>query len=360
MITKRDIVIAIRNLDKFLNLPELKDAEIKINPDGNPYCCTGGFTMVFHLTKANRRWAFRVWHANISNLKERFQKISQYLTVQQLPYFADFIYDEKSLLVAGDKVDTIRMEWIDGMLLKEYIEQYLHDSVRLRQLSDNFLTMCRDLHQSQISHGDLQHGNIIIDAHDGIRLIDYDSVCVPDTVGQYEFVAGLRGYQHPSRLMGGTNASLHADYFSELIIYLSIIALAERPQLWDEYNLKNTETLLFNDADFEQLSQSRIYRDLSCLQSDEITSLLSVLGNYLNTPSYLALRPFDLFLVSSDDVSQDEVNGLILDATVYRRKGNFVKALELLEKATRLQPDNERIKQLIKQVNFDFKFNNNL
>jgi serine/threonine protein kinase len=345
MPTKSDIVIAIRNADKFLKLPELKDAKLKLNSSGYPYVCTGGFTMVFHLTKAKKHWAFRVWHANISNLKDRFREISEYLTDHKLPYFADFIYDEKSLLVDGVWIDTIRMEWIDGLLLKDYIEKNLHDGKSILNLACSFRAMCRDLHQNNISHGDLQHGNIIIDTNGAIRLIDYDSVCVPKTVGQYEFVRGLKGYQHPSRLKGDTYASPQADYFSELIIYLSIIALAKRPQLWVDYNIKDTETLLFNDADFENLPHSKIYSDLSAMQSDEITTLLAVLDNYLNTPSYLSLCPFD----SLPNIT-DKVGELILDATVAKRKHKFDKALELLQEAYNLQPDNNPVIRLIEEI----------
>lgn len=297
MPNKSDIINSVNNIDAFLKIEELKGATVKKNLNGQPFFFTGGFNMVFQLEKQSTRWAFRVWHVNIDNLKERFYKISKFLTKNNLPYFAEFIYDEKGLLVNGELVDTIRMEWLEGLLLKEYIDKNKNDKKKLLKLAESFLTMCKELHKNQISHGDLQHGNIIIENDDKIKLIDYDSICIPDIEGQEEFVTGLKGYQHPTRLNSKNLASLKADYFSELIIYLSIIALAENPSLWNEYNVEATEVLLFDEADFTNIIQSEIYNSLLNISSDEIKVLLGILSEYLNRQSYLDIEPLEVYLV---------------------------------------------------------------
>ena len=292
MPSKADIITAVKNSNIFLRVPELRGATVKLNSNGMPYLYTGGFTMVFQLTKDFTKWAFRVWHCGFKQQKERFQKISQYLENQKLPYFADFIYDEKGILVNGELVDTIRMEWLEGDLLKKYIEKIIDNSNELRFLAATFLEMFNSLHEHNISHGDLQHGNILIDEYGNIRLIDYDSVCVPDIEGYEELVTGLKGYQHPSRLANTSNASLKADYFSELIIYLSLCAIAENPNLWEKYKVKDTEVLLFNENDFENIQQSNIYKELSNSESNTIKSLLKILVEHLHEESYLNLKPF--------------------------------------------------------------------
>jgi len=292
MPTKADIITAVKNSNIFLKVPELGGAAVKLNSNGTPYLFTGGFTMVFQLTKGLEKWAFRVWHCGFNRQKERFRKISQYLVSKELPYFANFIYDEKGLLVNGEFVDTIRMEWLEGDLLKNYIEKNIDNPDELRLLAAAFLEMFNSLHEQNISHGDLQHGNILIDEYGNIQLIDYDSVCVPDIEGYEELVTGLKGYQHPSRLNNATKASLKADYFSELIIYLSLCAIAENPNLWDKYNVSDTEVLLFNDSDIENIQQSNIYKELSDSESKTIKSLLKILVDYLNEESYLNLKPF--------------------------------------------------------------------
>ncbi len=192
MANKQDILTSIKNLDLFLKVPALKGAKARINKNGNPFVYVGGFNMVFQLTHKSKKWAFRVWHVPMGENEERYLKISKYLTSKKLPYFAEFIYDEKGILINGELVDTIRMEWLDGMLFKEYIEKNLANSSLLVSLADNFLKMCQDLRDNQISHGDLQEGNILVTENGDIKLVDYDSICIREIEGQKELVTGLK------------------------------------------------------------------------------------------------------------------------------------------------------------------------
>lgn len=295
MVSKQDIVTAIKNPSVFLKIPELQGASVKLNPNGAPFSFVGGFNMVFQILQNGKKWAFRVWHVTMGKNKERYQKISNYLSSKRLRYFADFIYDEKGLLVNGELLDTIRMEWLDGLLLKDYIGKNLRNKNTLINLAAEFLQMSTDLRANKISHGDLQEGNILVDNQGQIRLIDYDSICVPGLEDQIDLVTGLKGYQHPSRFKGG-KASLKSDYFSELIIYLSIIALAEKPELWDKYQVKDTQYLLFTENDLTvDLESSQIYRDLYKL-TPEIDRLLKVLSVYLNENDFKKLNPFEEYL----------------------------------------------------------------
>lgn len=294
-IKKDDIITAVKNLDAFLKIPDLQGAAIRLTKNGKPFFFSGGFTLVFELTHRSKKWAFRVWHVPVHLFKERSREISAYLASKKLPYFADFIFDEQALIVGGEAQDIIRMEWLEGRRLKEYIGSHLNDSTALRKLADSFFRMCDDLHFNQISHGDLQHGNILIDDSGNIKLIDYDSICIPSIEGQQEIVTGLKGYQHASRLTGNIT-SLKADYFSELIIYLSLIALVEKRSLWEDYHIEKSEHLLFSDADLKDLTRSKIYTELKGLTT-EIDGLLHILEKYTHVNSFLDLKPFSQYQV---------------------------------------------------------------
>ncbi|MDH0675710.1 hypothetical protein N5D03_14290 [Empedobacter sp. GD03861] len=296
-VSQQDIITAIKNSDTFLKVPELLGAKPKLNKNGSLYCFTGGFNMVFQLEHQNKKWAFRVWHnlKEKGEYKERYRKISKYLSEKELPYFADFIYDEKGILVNGNLLDTIRMEWLEGKLLKEYLEENLGNKNKLTKLANDFLEMCKTLRENKISHGDLQEGNILIDRNGSIKLVDYDSICIPEIEGQKELVTGLKGYQHPSRFKAG-KASLKADYFSELVIYIAILALSENSQLWNKYELKTKENfLLFTETDFKDFENSEIYNDLQKL-SNSIKSLTRILNSYLSENNYLNLTSFEHYL----------------------------------------------------------------
>lgn len=298
MANKQDIITAIKNLDLFLRIPELKGAKPRLNNNGSPFAFAGGFNMVFQLVHNAKKWAFRVWHVPMGENKDRYVAISKYLTNSKLPYFADFIYDENGLLVNGDLTDTIRMEWLDGILLKDYIEKHLNNKAKLKLLANNFLEMTKTLREAKISHGDLQEGNILVDASGKIRLVDYDSICIPEIEGQKELVTGLKGYQHPSRFKGG-KASLKADYFSELVIYLSIIALSDNNNLWIKYQVKDTQYLLFTENDFDNFENSIIYQDLQKL-SNSVKSLTRILSDFLSESSYLNLNPIEHYLTAPE------------------------------------------------------------
>jgi serine/threonine protein kinase len=311
MANKQDIITAIKNLDLFLKIPELKGAKLRLNKNGSPFAFAGGFNMVFQLVHNTKKWAFRVWHVPMGENKDRYLAISKYLTNSKLPYFADFIYDENGLLVNGELTDTIRMEWLDGILLKDYIEKHLNDKAKLESLANGFLEMTKTLKEAKISHGDLQEGNILVDDSGKIRLVDYDSICIPEIEGQKELVTGLKGYQHPSRFKN-SKASLKADYFSELIIYISILGIASKPELWEKYQVKDTCYLLFTETDFENIETSKIYFDLKGTSS-LIDSFLTILKEYLLTSNYLDLKPFTDYLLPPEILSFQANKEVVLE-----------------------------------------------
>lgn len=308
MASKQDIITAIKNSGIFLRIPELQGAKPRLKVDGNPFAIVGGFNMVFQLEHQNKKWAFRVWHVPMGENIERYRKISKYLSEKKLSYFANFIYDEKGILVNGILLDTIRMEWLEGILLKDYIEKNLNDKPKLERLANDFLEMSKTLRANKISHGDLQEGNLLVDDSGKISLVDYDSICIPEIEGQSELVTGLKGYQHPSRFKN-SKASLKADYFSELIIYLSILGIAKKTELWEKYQVKDTCYLLFTETDFKDFENSEIYKDLQKL-SDTVKSLTRILSDYLKESNYLNLIGFENYLTKPNislNVSKNEI-----------------------------------------------------
>lgn len=124
----------------------------------------------------------------------------------------------------------------------------------MRDLAANFKKLFKDLHQAGVSHGDLQHGNVVIGEDLSIKLVDYDSVYVPTIQGEQQITSGLTGYQHPIRKTTCTQAAPYDDYFSELIIYSGLLALSIKPDLWpdDEDEIDNF-SFLFTENDFDNI-----------------------------------------------------------------------------------------------------------
>jgi hypothetical protein len=352
MANKQDIITAIKNLDLFLKIPELKGAKPRLNANGSPFAFAGGFNMVFQLIHNAKKWAFRVWHVPMGENKNRYLAISKYITNSKLFYFADFIYDENGLLVNGELTDTIRMEWLDGILLKDYIEKHLTDKNKLEKLANDFLEMSKIVRENMISHGDLQEGNILVDESGKIRLVDYDSICIPEIEGQTELVTGLKGYQHPSRFKSG-KASLKADYFSELIIYISILGIASKPELWDKYQVKDTQYLLFTEVDFENIESTQIYSDLKGV-SALIDSLLLILKEYLNASHYLDLKPFTDYLLPPEILEFKANKQIVLEGVEVEFSWSVENAINV-----RIEPEIGKVSingtQLFKPKNHNYK-----
>lgn len=256
---------------------------------------SGGFSVVFPYEAEGKTWAFRCWHVELSNIKERYTKIGKDISKSRLPFFCEFEFVEHGICVNGTIYPITRMRWIDGDNIKNYICSNANNKVALLNLADKFMTMCHDMHEHHFAHGDLQHGNILVDKSGNLFLVDYDSMSTPSVFGQSDEIVGLKDYQHPKRNASGVlNEKL--DYFSELIIYISILAIAENSSLADKYNVEDADRMLFEATDFLDLKNSKIWNDLKLLKNNTINKLLSILQEYLEHDSINELEPFEAIL----------------------------------------------------------------
>lgn len=259
--------------------------------NGKPLRYAGGFCIVFpYYLKTGKKVAVRCWTANICQVEKRSIQISSVLQQCKLPYFVGFEYIKEGLATQSGILPIIIMDWVDAKPLKYYLKDHIKDSERLTKLAEEFKNMVIKLHEIGISHGDLQHGNIMVSQTGAIYLVDYDSMFVPGLEGESDEIKGLVGYQHPCRFKN-RNLSPKADYFSELIIYTSIVALSKYPSLWTDLEIENTETLVFSQADLDKPESSKtIHR----LKSDsELSNFIEAIERALNINDIEALLPLE-------------------------------------------------------------------
>lgn len=267
---------------------------------------SGGFCVVFPFQTNTKKYAVRCWHVNVSDAQMRAKRIAEALSQSGLPYFVDFEYVEQGIATPLGIQPVVIMDWVEAKPLKQYLsDNYLIPSA-LNKLANNFMQMVSDLHKCHFSHGDLQHGNIMIRDDGSIVLVDYDSMYVPSLQGMPEEIKGLHGYQHEARW---TNKILteKADYFSELVIYLSIKALEYIPKLWEDLNLANTETMLFSDDDIKSKGSSSIFSVLKT--NDTLKPLVEVLCDFMNRNSLDDLEPLESIAKSSIETISNKWQG---------------------------------------------------
>ncbi len=268
-----------------------KNGTFRRDARGRLIAYTGGFSVVFPYEASDgTKWAFRCWHSDINNTQKRYEIISEAIQNARLDFLCGFEYIEKGINVEGNIFPTTRMRWIDGVTIKDYICQNKDSKKLLLDLAENFLKMTNELHKQSLAHGDLQHGNILVDKNHHLFLVDYDSFYCPQLKGEADTVTGLPDYQHPARLTNKT-VSEKLDYFSELVIYLSILAIAKDPSLVETYKVEDADRLLFAKEDYEDIKNSKIYRDIKSL-GDSCKDLLDVLVDYLKHNNIDDLRPF--------------------------------------------------------------------
>lgn len=189
------------------------------NPEmykGRPVKYAGGFCIVFPYYAGGKKYAVRCWHAHLDGAEERTKRISQTLRKSNLPYFVGFEYVNNGIITPQGIQPVVIMDWVCAKPLKKYIAEHISNSTVLNNLADKFAQMVRDLHSRNFSHGDLQHGNIMVKDDGNLILVDYDSMYIPELDGWTDEISGLAGYQHPAR-WNNKYLSPKADYFSELV-----------------------------------------------------------------------------------------------------------------------------------------------
>jgi hypothetical protein len=260
----RDYVEAVQNPRNSFVDSDLQEVVPAVDKLGMPTVSSGQFAYVFKLnrTSSNESLAARCFRGFAAERDKRYNAIDDHLDHNKLSALASFEYYPSGIRVNGNLYPLSVMEWVDGPTLDVYLDEVMGKREIILHLADQWLKLVKNLGEVQIAHGDLQHGNIIVQ-NGGLRLVDLDGMYVPSMRGWNATELGHRHYQHPLRDVFFFDNRL--DNFSALVIHLSLIALAENPQLWKEYH---DENLVFKKDDFLKPSQSSLFRKVKAMGGD--------------------------------------------------------------------------------------------
>jgi serine/threonine protein kinase len=303
--SRTDIVTAMRNPQVSFKAKELIGGSV-VHKGSRIIQYSGGYTTVFPFhTKDSKKVAVRCWIADIGDAKKRSQEVSTYLNALNNPYFCDFQYLDDAILISGSIYPVVVMDWVDGKPLKEYInDNFSSLKSILPKIANNFKQMVEYFHKESIAHGDLQHGNILVKEDGSLIIIDYDSMFIKPLEGMSDAIKGLPGYQHPSRNQNKyINHKL--DYFSELVIYLSLLVFEQFPNLWNKYY--ETEDLLFSKDDFHNPANSQIINTLLSSSNQMINELTQRLKEQLSKTDIMDLQPLEELLIDKLQVAKDNI-----------------------------------------------------
>jgi hypothetical protein len=279
--TPQDYNEAIQNPRTCFGDAELRAGTPELTPLGLPKPISGAFASVYQMNCGATRWAVRCFLREVSDHQSRYQAISQHLQKVNLPFTVGFEFLSQGIRIRGAWYPILKMEWIDGEPLNLYLERNLVNSTALSSLTAQWREMLAALRRTEIAHGDLQHGNVLV-SQGRLKLIDYDGMYVPALAGLVSHEEGHRNYQHPQR--SGEEFGPHLDAFSGWVVLLSLVALGVDPRLWQRLNAGD-ECLLFRRDDFENPAVSKAFQAILAARTPELRSLAR------QVQSFLAMRP---------------------------------------------------------------------
>lgn len=258
--------------------PDLQSGEAVTNSLGIPMPRSGNFADVYELRCPNgARWAVKCFTREVSNLRERYAAISRHLQDAKLPFTVDFTFLEQGIRVGGRWYPVLKMQWVEGLTLSEFVRQHVHKAGMLESLLQIWVRMAGRLRECGIAHADLQHGNILLVPYGTtnaliLKLVDYDGMFVPALAGIPSGEVGHPCYQHPQRLAERTY-SLEVDRFPLLLVATALTCLKVGGRtLWDRYD--NGDNLLFREADLQSPSRSPLFYELLKLKDRQTARLV--------------------------------------------------------------------------------------
>ncbi|MBY0522811.1 MAG: RICIN domain-containing protein [Gemmataceae bacterium] len=266
---------------------ELQRGEAVTNELGLPMPCSGNFADVYAVQAGQQKWAVKCFTRQIQGLRERYAEISKYLHQVQLPFMVEFKFLDQGIRVRGQWYPILKMQWVEGLALNTFVRANVENPAILQSVCQIWVRMAARLREANLAHGDLQHGNVLLvqgakAGTAGVKLVDYDGMCVPALEFLKATEVGHPAYQHPQRLREASYG-LHIDNFSHLVIYTALRALTVGgKKLWDRFD--NGDNLLFSQKDFENPNASPVFKELLAQTDGEVRKLTGALAEAARQP----------------------------------------------------------------------------
>ncbi|GIW79927.1 MAG: hypothetical protein KatS3mg105_1734 [Gemmatales bacterium] len=267
--------------------PELRHGQAATNALGLPMPRSGNFADVYEFHCSSRKWAIKCFTREVPGLRDRYREISTCLRQANLPFTVDFDFLEQGIRVRGQWYPVLKMHWVEGFTLNEFVRRYLDKPKLLEVLTQIWLKLARRLRDARIAHCDLQHGNILLVPGSrtnslGVKLIDYDGMCVPALAQKPSGEVGHPAYQHPLRLKQG-NYNFEVDRFSHLVIYTALrCVIVGGKEIWERFD--TGDNLLFRREDLADPEASPVFQELLKLDDKETRILLRTIMEAVKKP----------------------------------------------------------------------------
>ena len=109
--------------------------------------------------------------------RKRYAMLGQTLSEASLgPHVATASWLDKAITVRQQSWPMVEMQWVDGRTLDAYVNYLAGDgrADALGVLAREWRSLIGTLQGAHFAHGDLQHGNVLIDSKTKFRLVEFD------------------------------------------------------------------------------------------------------------------------------------------------------------------------------------------
>jgi hypothetical protein len=227
---------------------------MRLNGGGGKYVC------VYKVSN----WAVRCFTGHPpSDMPERYEVITAYLKQhgKELPFLVSHTWLKEGVRIRDRKWPLIKVPYISGCQpIGEFLATHYDKRGTMLSLADKWLDMVGRLERLHLAHGDLDVTNVLVSGTPpevSLHLIDFDGMYVPTFDGRSFQVADL-GHEHFQPVKQGLRQFNHEmDRFSALVIYLSLVALAENSSFWYSCDADESCRLLLGADDFQRPAYSR-------------------------------------------------------------------------------------------------------
>ena len=248
----------------------------------------GSYAVIFKSKDAFNMYAIRCFISGEPAAIGRYKEISDYLNNIHASWITNFSLLENEINVNGQNYPILKMDWVNGKLLNDYIDEILPNNHLLTVLQEEIVVLSKSLEKDEIGHGDIQCGNIIMQNDVAnkplIRLIDYDGMYIPAFKNRINLEKGRTEFQHPQRAIADFNEQI--DRFSFWVILCALEALKFDKSLWlpvmqGGYN--TLDNMLFVGNDFTNFSSSKLVSRLYNLNQPSLSFYLNKLNKFCHS-----------------------------------------------------------------------------
>ena len=260
---------------------------------------SGSYAVVFKANDGIKPYAIRCFISAETDNIDRCRAISNQLKNIKESWVTEFELIENEILVNGQLFPIIKMEWVEGQLINNYINQILNNTHAISELQNEIQLLSRSLERNKIGHGDIQCGNILIIIDNTgkpiIKLIDYDGMYISNFENKSNLEKGRTEFQHPKRTQFDFNEKI--DRFSFWVILTALEALKFDKSLWLEVmqgGFNTLDNLLFTGEDYNNPYGSMLFKKLKSMNQPSLNYYVEKLFFFIQN-SFSSITEVELF-----------------------------------------------------------------